>query len=85
MGIINFIADRDAIEAQCIEYTQRVAGNAPMTVRAAKAAVNTWERGSRIDEVDEVRKMVDACFDSDDYKEGRRAFAAKEKPQFKNK
>ncbi len=85
MGIINFIAERDDIEAQCIEYTQRVASNAPMTVRAAKAAVNTWERGSRIDEVDQVRQMVDACFDSDDYKEGRRAFAAKDKPQFKNR
>lgn len=85
MGLINFIAARDDIEAQCVEYAQRVASNAPMTVRAAKAAVNAWERGSRADDVDEVRQMVDACFDSDDYKEGRRAFAAKEKPQFQNK
>ena len=85
MGLINFIAERDDIEAQCIEYAQRIAGNAPMTVRAAKSAVNPWERGSRPDEVNQVREMVDACFDSDDYKEGRRAFAAKEKPQFKNK
>lgn len=84
MGLINFIAERDVIEAQCIEYAQRIAGNAPMTVRAAKSAVATWERGSRPDEVQQVRDLVDACFDSDDYKEGRRAFAAKEKPQFKN-
>ena len=85
MGLINFIAERDAIETQCIEYAQRIAGNAPMTVRAAKFAVNTWERGTRPDEVKKARAMVDACFDSDDYKEGRRAFAAKEKPQFKNR
>ena len=85
MGLINFIAERDDIEAQCIEYAQRIAGNAPMTVRAAKSAVNTWERGSRPDEVNQVREMVDACFDSDDYKEGRHACAAKEKPLFKNK
>ena len=45
MGLINFIAERDAIETQCIEYAQRIAGNAPMTVRAAKFAVEhlgTW-------------------------------------------
>ncbi len=85
MGLINFIAERDIIEKQCIEYAQRIAGNAPMTVRAAKAAVSVWERGGRSNEVDQVREMVDACFDSDDYKEGRRAFAAKEQPLFKNK
>ncbi|MED6341372.1 MAG: enoyl-CoA hydratase [Pseudomonadota bacterium] len=84
MGLINFVAERDVIEAQCIEYAQRIAGNAPMTVRAAKSPLATWERGSRPDEVQQVRDLVDACFDSDDYKEGRRAFAAKEKPQFKN-
>ena len=85
MGLINFIAERDKITTQCIEYAQRIAGNAPMTVRAAKTAVNVWERGGRPNEVDQVREMVDACFDSDDYKEGRRAFAAKEKPKFNNK
>ncbi len=32
------------------------------------------------DEVDRVRALVDECFNSEDYKEGRRAFAAKRKP-----
>jgi 1,4-dihydroxy-2-naphthoyl-CoA synthase len=29
--------------------------------------------------------MIDTCFNSEDYKEGRRAFAAKRKPNFINK
>jgi len=83
MGLINFIEARDTIESACIAYAQRIAGNAPLTVKAAKAALNAWESGSRQDDVDTVRAQVDECFNSEDYKEGRRAFAEKRAPSFK--
>ena len=82
MGLINFIEPRDDIEQACIEYARRIANNAPLTVKAAKAAINAWERGSREDDVSAVREMVDACFNSNDYKEGRRAFKDKRSPNF---
>lgn len=84
MGLVNFIHERDEIESACIEYATTIAGNAPLTVQAAKAALNAWERGGRQDEVEAVRAMIDDCFNSEDYKEGRKAFAAKRKPNFKN-
>ena len=68
-----------------MSYAKTIAENAPLTVKAAKAAINAWERGSRAEEVNAVRAMVDACFDSEDYREGRKAFAAKRKPEFKNR
>ena len=83
MGLINFIAARQDIERTCLDYAERIAANAPLTVQAAKAAVNAWENGGREDEVARVREMVDACFNSADYKEGRTAFAAKRPPAFK--
>ena len=85
MGLVNFVCSREDIEGQVRAYAERVAGNAPMTVRAAKAAVNAFERGGRVDEVSAVKALVDACFDSDDYKEGRRAFAEKRPPEFRNR
>jgi enoyl-CoA hydratase/carnithine racemase len=82
MGLINFIHSRDDIEAKCVEYAERIAGNAPLTVMAAKAALNAWESGSREAEVAAVKALVDGCFDSADYEEGRRAFREKRTPHF---
>ena len=82
MGLINFIEPSDNIEAACLAYAERIAGNAPLTIKATKAALNTWEAGSEPEAVNTVRDMVDACFNSEDYKEGRSAFAAKRPPKF---
>jgi 1,4-dihydroxy-2-naphthoyl-CoA synthase len=85
MGLINFVIPRDDIERQTIAYAQKIAANAPLTVKAAKAAINTWERGSREEEVLTVNEMVRQCFDSEDYKEGRRAFGEKRTPDFQGR
>lgn len=82
MGLVNFIESRENIEEAARAYAERIAGNAPLTVKAAKAAINAWERGAREDEVERVRELVDECFDSEDYKEGRRAFGEKRTPRF---
>ena len=84
--MVNFVLlPRYDIEADTVAYAERIAGNAPLTVAAAKAAIDAWERGSREAEVKAVEALVDGCFDSDDYKEGRRAFKEKRTPDFKGR
>ena len=85
MGLVNFSVEQSDLLAEVSHYAQRVARNAPLTTLAAKAAVNAWERGGRDADIKEVKAMVDACFDSADYKEGRAAFAAKRAPEFSGK
>lgn len=83
MGLINFVVDEGELEQRVRDYAAMVAANAPLTIRAAKAAVNAFERYSVTAASKEVAPLVDACFDSEDYKEGRRAFAEKRKPNFR--
>ena len=83
IGLINFIEPDDEIESSVRKYVDRISANAPMTVRAAKVAVNAFETYSMLEAAKEVSPLVDACFDSEDYKEGRKAFAEKRSPAFK--
>ena len=83
MGLINFVVEDDALEARVREYAGLVSANAPLTVRLCKAAVNEFERNPGERDLAKLREMVNACFDSEDYKEGRRAFMEKRRPNFR--
>lgn len=85
MGLVQFVKPRAETEAFARSYVETLAANAPLTQRAAKAAVDAFERGGRAAEVAAVEVLVNACFDSEDYAEGRRAFAAKRPPRFTGK
>ncbi|MFC3678442.1 enoyl-CoA hydratase [Ferrovibrio xuzhouensis] len=85
VGLINQIVASDALQAFVSDYAGIVAGNAPLTVHAAKAAIRVFEKYSADPESSEVAKLVVRCFDSADYQEGRRAFMEKRKPQFQGK
>ena len=82
VGLINFVVDEAELEARVREYAGRIAANAPLTVHAAKAAMNLFERYSINPEEAAIKALVDRCFDSEDYKEGRRAFMEKRTPLF---
>lgn len=85
VGLINRIVERERIEVEVRAYAGLIAQNAPLTVRAAKAALREWEREPADRDLGRVAALVDACFDSEDYAEGRRAFAEKRRPQFRGR
>ncbi len=81
-GLIHQVVAPGEIERIVVEYSKRVAANAPLTLKAVKASLAAFERGGRTDEVTAAEELVANCFDSDDYKEGRRAFRDKRTPDF---
>ncbi len=75
IGLVNrVVADSDLSDA-VLDLARTIADNAPLSVRAAKLAVAGTDR-------DAMQAAIDACFDSEDYREGRAAFAAKRPPRF---
>lgn len=84
VGLVNHLVPAEQLEQAVREYAARVAANAPLTVRAAKAAVRLFERYSSTDD-SAVAAAVNRCFDSADYQEGRRAFMEKRNPTFQGR
>lgn len=85
MGLVNRIVPVAELEAYVRKYAASIAANAPLTVKAAKMAINAAMKDPDRRGLAAVQEAVDACFASDDYKEGRRAFMEKRKPAFKGR
>ena len=85
LRLVNRVVAEEEIEHEVQDYAATVAANAPLTIRAAKAAVNEFERDPSKRDLARVQELVNACFDSSDYREGRRAFAEKRPPRFEGR
>ena len=82
-GVLNHIHPDDKLEAQTITLAKTIAGNAPLSLLSLKAAINDLCQNNARVEYEIHDALTEACFQSADYKEGRRAFAEKRSPVFK--
>ncbi|MCC8975067.1 enoyl-CoA hydratase-related protein, partial [Bradyrhizobium brasilense] len=82
IGFVNRITPPGQHLAAAQELAAKIAGNAPLVVQALKKlARDTMPKGP-LETVAEVRRQLDAIKDSEDLKEGARAFSEKRKPRF---
>lgn len=82
MGLVNDVVPCDELRKTVTELAERMAANAPLTLKTAKAAIRAVTRPDAAISRTDVDQMVAQCFASEDYAEGRRAFAEKRKPSF---
>lgn len=83
IGLINHLVPVAELENFTRSYADTIANNAPLTVKTAKLAVDAATRDPDARDLAAVQACVDRCYASEDYKEGRRAFAEKRRPSFR--
>jgi enoyl-CoA hydratase len=82
MGLVNRVVPDAELEKYVTDYAGMIAENAPLTIRAVKATVAEVVKEDSRRDIKRTAALVDACFKSRDYEEGRKAFMEKRKPVF---
>jgi enoyl-CoA hydratase/carnithine racemase len=85
IGLVNRIVPDDTLEASVHELAAAMAANAPLTIRACKAAIRELQKDAGRRDLDAVNRMVEECFRSEDYREGQQAFMEKRPPVFRGR
>jgi enoyl-CoA hydratase len=82
MGLVNRVLPAAELESYVLDYAHIIAGNAPLTIAAVKKCVIEMAKEEDERDIALCNRMVDYCFASKDYIEGRDAFLEKRKPVF---
>jgi enoyl-CoA hydratase len=82
MGFLNRVVPQAELEAYVKSYGDTIAANAPLTLKAAKYIANEVVKDESKRNLARCAELVEQCFASNDYAEGRRAFMEKRKPAF---
>ena len=82
MGFIQRLVPPAELEAYTYDYLRKVADNAPLSVRGAKATIESYLAGLTEERRKKLRDLAVEATESEDYKEGTRAFLEKRAARF---
>jgi enoyl-CoA hydratase/carnithine racemase len=87
IGLVHAVVDDHELPGTALELAETIAANAPISMRGNKEAIETLAAFPRLTS-DQERHLVElreACFRSEDFREGIQAFGERRRPRWTGK
>jgi enoyl-CoA hydratase/carnithine racemase len=85
IGLINKMVADEELNEHVLDLARTIADNAPLSVKASKLTINEMLKDESQRDMSVITGMMETCFNSADYKEGRTAFMEKRAPRWQGR
>jgi enoyl-CoA hydratase len=85
IGLVDRVVPDTELWNATSEIARTISGNAPLAIKAAKITIAQVLKDPDDRDMGAIKQIGTDCMDSEDFREGRRAFMEKRKPQFRGR
>jgi enoyl-CoA hydratase len=85
IGLVDRVVPDAELWSATTDIARTISGNAPLAIQAAKITIAQVLKDPDKRDMDAIKQAGIACMDSEDFREGRRAFMEKRKPRFRGR